>query len=171
MTAPEPLFSYGSWSGSIESAVLLNGTEKRELRLHRADSVHIVPVLPDGRILLLKEYRPFLQDFVWMIPSGKADHGKTIPEEAQRELREESGHRARVLRPMCSCFSTDAFAFTHHFFIGEDLIEDPLPLEEVEHIEVFSHTFADALDLVLKQKHVHLHSAYALTQYLRLRAA
>lgn len=48
----------------------------------------------DGNILLVQ--RPRYKD--WSLPKGKLDRGETPVEAALREVREETGYRAKVLR-------------------------------------------------------------------------
>lgn len=72
-------------------------TVEREI-VHHDDAVAMVPVLPDGRVLLLKQYRQVLRGNLLEIPAGKMDVAGESPEEvAQRELAEETGHVADQL--------------------------------------------------------------------------
>jgi 8-oxo-dGDP phosphatase len=73
------------------------GSMEREIVRHD-DAVAVVPVLDDGRIVLLRQYRQPLRRYVLEIPAGKMDQDGESPEEvAHRELAEEIGHDARDL--------------------------------------------------------------------------
>ena len=70
---------------------------EREIVRHD-DAVAVVPVLDDGRVVLLRQYRQPLRRYVLEIPAGKMDVTGESPEQvAHRELAEEIGHDAREL--------------------------------------------------------------------------
>lgn len=72
-------------------------THEREF-VHHFDAVAVVPLLDDGSVLLLKQYRHPIGRYVLEIPAGKLDVEGEDPEEAaRRELREEVGYDARHL--------------------------------------------------------------------------
>jgi ADP-ribose pyrophosphatase len=56
----------------------------------------ILPLLPDGRIVLARQFRHALRGWQWEIPRGFAERGETGPDTALRELREETGVTATV---------------------------------------------------------------------------
>lgn len=70
---------------------------EREIVEHD-DAVAVVPLMDDGTVVLLKQYRHPLGRYVLEIPAGKRDVEGEDPERtAQRELREEVGLRAGSL--------------------------------------------------------------------------
>lgn len=54
----------------------------------------VLPVLEDGRVLMIRSYRQGPGEFVLGFPGGGIDAGETPQAAAQRELREETGHEA-----------------------------------------------------------------------------
>lgn len=56
-------------------------------------SVVIVPVLPDGRLVVIRQYRHALADHILEFPAGTIDAGETPLTCAKRELIEETHHR------------------------------------------------------------------------------
>lgn len=63
------------------------------------DAVAVVPVLPDGSVLLLKQYRHPVGRYVLELPAGKLDvEGEAAESAARRELVEEVDHEADELQ-------------------------------------------------------------------------
>src|SRR6516162_7939651 len=58
----------------------------------RRNTARVLPVDPEGRVLLLHGWDPRRpQDPFWFTIGGAAEGGETLPEAAARELREETG--------------------------------------------------------------------------------
>lgn len=78
------------------------GTARREVVEHNG-AVAVVPLMDDGTVVLLRQYRHALGTYVIEIPAGKLDVDGEEPEEAaNRELVEEIGHRAGKLTHLSS---------------------------------------------------------------------
>ena len=55
--------------------------------------VHVAAVTEDGLMVIVKQWRPPVQAYVWELPAGLMDvQGETIEECAARELLEETGY-------------------------------------------------------------------------------
>ena len=63
--------------------------------LARPDGVCIVPTLPNGDILLQREFRYPINSWCVALPAGLIDPGEDLQESIDRELREETGYRVR----------------------------------------------------------------------------
>ncbi len=59
--------------------------------LEKRDFVHVLPVLTDGRLLLVRQWRHGGNTFSLELPGGVLDDGETPEEGARRELLEECG--------------------------------------------------------------------------------
>lgn len=59
------------------------------------DAVCIVPLLPDGSVLLEREFRYPLNSWCVSLPAGLIDAGESLEEAVARELSEEAGYRLR----------------------------------------------------------------------------
>lgn len=69
-------------------------TASREYIVHPG-AVAVIPILDDGRIVLVRQYRYPLQRVLLEFPAGKIDPGESVARCAERELREETGYTAR----------------------------------------------------------------------------
>ena len=64
------------------------------------DYLAIVARTLDGRIPIVRQYRPAIEAFTWELPAGLVDRGETAEDSARRELLEETGFAARAVHPL-----------------------------------------------------------------------
>lgn len=102
----------GSILDFYEDTMLLpNGkTESWDFISHRMGAACVLAVKPDGKILMVRQFRNALDRETLEIPAGKRD---SVNEDtavcAARELEEETGYRAGKLEKLLSLKSTVAF--------------------------------------------------------------
>jgi ADP-ribose pyrophosphatase len=98
-------------------------------------SVVVLPVLPDGRIVLIQQYRYAARQYLWELVAGRIDPGETPKEAAARELIEETGFRAKRLRVFLDVFPTPGFLEERMFILlAEGLTAGEAEPEEDEKI-------------------------------------
>ena len=106
----------------------------REVITHPG-SVVVLPVLPDGRILLIRQYRHATRQYLWELVAGRMDSGETPKVAAARELIEETGYRAKRFRVFLDVFPTPGFLEERMFILlAEGLSEGEAEPEEDEKI-------------------------------------
>jgi ADP-ribose pyrophosphatase len=66
------------------------------------DYIAIVARTPDGKIPIVRQYRPALEQFTWELPAGLVDAGEAAADCCRRELLEETGFAARTVHPLGS---------------------------------------------------------------------
>ncbi|MCR5641174.1 MAG: NUDIX hydrolase [Lachnospiraceae bacterium] len=90
---------------------LPNGnTEIWDFVQHRKGAACIVPMTDDGKVLLVRQFRPALERYTWEIPAGQKDSvGEDPLVCAKRELREETGYDSNQIEKLLSLQSTVAF--------------------------------------------------------------
>ncbi len=71
-----------------------DGSKKVFEKLRRPDTVAIIPVTEDGRIIVLLQEQPHHLPFLGT-PGGRVDEGENVLEAAKRELLEETGYEAK----------------------------------------------------------------------------
>ena len=80
----------------------------REVITHPG-SVVVLPVLADGRIVLIQQYRHATRQFLWELVAGRMDEGESPKKAGARELLEETGYRAKKLEVFLDVFPTPGF--------------------------------------------------------------
>jgi len=111
----------------------------REVITHPG-SVVVLPVLADGRILLIQQYRHATRQYLWELVAGRIDPGETPKAAAARELIEETGYRAKRFRIFLDIFPTPGFLEERMFILlAEGLTAGKAEPEEDEKIISRSH--------------------------------
>ena len=127
-------------SVSAGQFVAPDGTEFEREVVHHPGAVAVVPLLDDGRVVLVRQFRAPVESHVLEIPAGKRDvEGEANEVTAARELEEEVGLRAGRLEPLCSFYNSPGISDERCWiFLGRDLQEVPTDLHgpEEEHMTV-----------------------------------
>ena len=112
-------------------------------------SVAALPVLDDGRVVLVRQYRYAVDALVWELPAGRRDPGETPEEGALRELEEEVGFRATALEPLLVFWTTPGFCDeVMHLFRATGLAAVPARPEADEKIESGTFTLDEAMAMM-----------------------
>jgi ADP-ribose pyrophosphatase len=104
----------------------------------------IVPVLDDGRLLMIRQYRHSVGRAILELPGGRVDPAETPEAAARRELVEETGYEALTYEPLGK-FLPVAGISDHVGFLFEARGLRPAPrrLEDFEEIDLVPMAFAD----------------------------
>ncbi|MDT8444073.1 MAG: NUDIX hydrolase [Desulfuromonadales bacterium] len=109
----------------------------------------VLPVLPDGRVLLIRQFRPTIGEMIYEIPAGRLEPEESADDCAGRELIEEAGYSAAQLLPLGGLWSTVGFCDEYiHLFLACDLTIVEQNLEPDEIIDLCPMTLAEALEKV-----------------------
>jgi 8-oxo-dGTP pyrophosphatase MutT (NUDIX family) len=90
------------WVDLIEREVEFTQGAPAELyhAVGQGDYIAIVARTPDGRIPIVRQYRPALEQFTWELPAGMVDDGEDAAACCRRELLEETGLEAAHVHPL-----------------------------------------------------------------------
>lgn len=105
-----------------DQVILPNGKEAVREWIEHPGAAAIVPVLSDGRIVMVKQYRYPMGKVTLEIPAGKLDPNETPIDCAIRELKEETGYTAHKIEHITTIGTAMAFSNeVIHLYIAENL--------------------------------------------------
>jgi ADP-ribose pyrophosphatase len=107
---------------------------ERDIIVHPG-SVVVLPIFKDGRVLLIRQYRHSVGEFLWELVAGRKEPNETPVAAARRELIEETGYTAKRLRKLMRVVPTPGFVNEWMWiFAAQGLTEGAARPEEDEKI-------------------------------------
>lgn len=101
------------------------------------DVVAILPLLPDGRVVLVRNHRWPLDKTLLELPAGCMEAGEAPEVAAARELAEETGYRCSNLRPLFGFYPCPGLLDERvEVFVAEGLVPGERHLDPTEQMEV-----------------------------------
>jgi len=123
--------------------------------IHHPASVVILPILDDGRLALIRQFRHAVNGIIYEIPAGTSEPGEPLLACAKRELAEEAGYSASRWKRLCEFYpapgiSTERMAL----FVATGLkkLKKPVPMDKDEQITVQLTPVRKALQWVRRNK-------------------
>lgn len=108
-------------------------------------SVVVIPVLDDGRIVLIRQFRYAAGQYLWELVAGHKEPKEDPAEGARRELIEETGYRAKRLRKLFEIFpSPGLLGERMDVYLAEGLTRGKARPEDDEKISQKIVTLAEA---------------------------
>ena len=132
-----------------------NGTQEEwDFVHHRMGAAAILPVLPDGRIVMVRQYRNALERETLEIPAGCRD---SVTEDtgicAAREMEEETGYKSSHVEYLLSLRTTVAFCDEFvDVYVAKDLEKGTRHLDDAESIDVELYTLEELCQMVYEGK-------------------
>ena len=126
-----------------------------------------LPVLPDGRILMVRQYRNALDRYALEIPAGglknKNERRRTA---AKRELEEETGYRAGKMELLLKINTTVAFCNERiDIYLATDLVPGKQHLDPDEFLHVEAHPLDRLVDMIYRGKLMDSKTVSAILAY------
>lgn len=153
----------------VEDHLLPNGrTASFEVVRHPGGAA-VLPVLPDGKLLLIRQFRPAIGATIYEIPAGRLEPDETPKACVARELAEETGYRAADIKPLGSLWSTVGFCDEKiELFVATGLSEVQRALEPDEIIDLEPMLLSESLARVDQGDILDSKTQIALLRYARL---
>lgn len=97
------------FSVTEDQAIDPDGFEIKRAIVHHRGSAVMMAVDDRKRILLVRQYRLPAQRYLWELPAGSVDPGEKPLQTAKRELKEETGYRAKTWTKLVAFFPSPGF--------------------------------------------------------------
>ena len=122
--------------------------------IHHDGAAAVIPVMDDGKILMVKQYRNALERDTLEIQAGKLDHpdveGIVC---ASRELKEETGYSSDDLEWLLTIRTTVAFCDERiEVFVARNLIPGEQHLDEDEFVDVKAYKLEELKEMIFEGK-------------------
>ena len=150
-----------------KEAVLPNGDKKIFEFCLRPDSVTILPFDEKGRLVLIREYRHSYNGgkYMWFLPAGRIDENEKPIAAAKREMREEIGMGAKVIKKIYKKTALGSMIWNWHVFAAKDLYPAPLTGDESFKIEAVPTPLQKAVQMAIDGTIEHQHMAYHIIRF------
>ena len=146
---PEILLQTRRFDVVRQSYVTADGRRHTREIVRHPGAVTILPILTDGRICLIRNYRAAVGRTLIELPAGTLEPDEDPAETARRELQEETGYSAGTVTKLCDFFMSPGILRERMaVFLATDLTPGEPRLESGEQIEPLLVTWAEALKLV-----------------------
>ena len=133
-----------------ENYTLDNGVTSDMDFIQHPGAAAMVPMLNYQEVVLIKQYRHAIREFIWEIPAGTLDPNESPINCARRELIEEIGysatdwHRLGTITPLPGCSDERI-----HIFLALDLKPAQQELDDDEMINVHKMNLSEAMQMIL----------------------
>lgn len=148
--ASETLFEGAIFRVDRQNVTLPNGKQAIRDIVVNPNAAAIVAIDKDNNIIMVKQYRTTCERIMLEIPAGKLDPGEEPLACANRELREETGYRAKQMKfifaPMVSPgFSTESI----YIFMATDLSAGDIDPDEDEFVETVKIPINEVIKMIM----------------------
>ena len=152
--------------------VLPDGSEENFDFIKHKGAAAVIPVMDDGRIIMVRQYRNAIDSYTLEIPAGGLD-GADEPTKvaAHRELEEETGYYANMedVEFLLTLYTTVAFCNEKiDIYVARNLTKTKQHLDDDEFIDVEKFTIDELADMVLDGKIVDAKTIAAIMTYKQI---
>ena len=131
----------------------VNGKEAWREVVHHPGASAVVAIDEDNRIIMEKQFRYALNDYLLEIPAGKLDAGEDPLVCAKRELEEETGIVASEWISLGTIATSPGFCNeVIHLYVAKGLSKGEIHWDEDEYVEVERYTFDELLQRIKEEK-------------------
>jgi ADP-ribose pyrophosphatase len=158
----------------VERAVQVTPDGARHVRevVRHPGAVVVLPLLDDGRICFVRNYRVAVAETLIELPAGTLEPDEDPKETALRELAEETGYRAgRIEHLFTFWMSPGILDERMYLYLAENLTPGPMALEAGEDIRPLLCTWQEVLEMAERGDIRDAKTLVGLLHYRTFRAA
>lgn len=139
----------------VDDVLLPNGRKSKREVIKHPGAVAIIPITPENKIVLVRQYRKPLEKTIVEIPAGTMEKNERPELTAIRELEEETGYTTNSLSFVTSFYTSPGFADElMHIYISTDLhvLNEKVAGDDDEFIEIMELTLDEAKEYIAKEE-------------------
>lgn len=145
-----------------------DGSEHEVEVVRHSPSVVLIPVNPDGTLVLVRQFRASVDRELWELPAGGVKPGETADAAAARECEEEIGLRPATIERLQGLYPAPGFCDEELIFFRVSDLQPPPPdsphrPDDDENIQTQSYAVAEVRAMVARGEIVDLKTAYGVT--------
>jgi ADP-ribose pyrophosphatase len=145
VVSSEPIFKGRVMEIKRDQIIEPSGIHATREWVKHPGSVVVLPVFPDGRILLIRQYRYAARREMWELVAGHKEPDEDFATGAQRELEEESGYTAKSFKKLLEFYPSPGFVSEKMVvFMATGLTKGRTKMESDEKIDQRIVTLAQA---------------------------
>jgi ADP-ribose pyrophosphatase len=153
MSDPNILFQGRRFRVEQVTQTTPDGTHHSREVVRHPGAVVILPLLDDGRLCFIKNYRVAVDQTLIELPAGTLEPPEDPAETARRELAEETGYRAEHFAPLLTFYMSPGILDERmYLFLATQLTPGPMALEAGEDIQPLLLTWNEALEMVRREQ-------------------
>ena len=162
------VFTGRVFSVEVERKTFPNGSAHTVEIVRHRPSVVLIPIREDGRVVLIRQFRPSISRELWELPAGGVEPGETAEEAAVRECEEEIGVLPRSVEWLTGIYLAPGFCDEElvYFRLSDFITPGPAARrapDEDEDIHAEPFTVEEARSMLAQGKIVDLKTAFGLT--------
>jgi ADP-ribose pyrophosphatase len=156
------------FSVDVETVRTPKGTSHEMATIRHGPCVVVIPILDDGRVVMIRQFRHSVGRDLWELPAGNVDDGEAVEAAAFRECEEETGLAPARIEKLGALFPAPGYSDEEMYFfrasgLRQPSKDSPHKPDEDEAIEVHPMSVANAKAMVDRGDVVDLKTAYGLT--------
>ncbi len=149
MTTPLVLFEGKRFRVERVIQTLPDGSQHEKQVVRHPGAVVLLPLLGDGRICFVENYRASVTQTLIELPAGTLEPGEEPLQTARRELAEETGYRAGRIEPLATFYMSPGILDERMvLYLATELQAGPPALDAGEDIRPLLCTWDEALAMV-----------------------
>ena len=156
------------FSVDVETVLTPAGKAHDIATIRHGPCVVVIPILDDGRVVMIRQFRHSVGRNLWELPAGNVDAGEPVEAAALRECEEETRLVPGRLEKLGALFPAPGYSDEEMFFFRASGLRpppenSPHKPDDDEAIEVHPMSVAEAKAMVSRGDVVDLKTAYGLT--------
>ena len=133
----ELIYTGRAFTVRVDTIQTIDGRKTTRDIVEHSECVAIIAIDPDGKLLLVKQYRLPVGKQLLEIPAGGIDGDEHPADAVRREMQEETGYLPKKVKKLGGFYSAPGFCTEYlHLYLATELEPSRLVAEDTESITI-----------------------------------